>query len=120
MPNLQHTPALTPRARELRQNMTPQERKLWYCFLRTYPVRFLRQKVIDSYIADFYCHAARLVIELDGAPHFTEKGLENDSARTAWLNARGLQVLRFSNGEIERRFPQVCTAIDHIVQQRYR
>lgn len=114
----QHSPALTPRARELRRDMTPQERKLWYCFLRDYPVHFLRQKVIDYYIADFYCRAARLVVEIDGSQHITESGIAQDDARTAWLNQRGLYVLRLHNQEVEQDFTAVCTAIDYTVNQR--
>ena len=57
--------------------MTAEERHLWYDFLKSYPVRFLRQKVIDNYIVDFYCHSARLIIELDGSQHYEEKGMVN-------------------------------------------
>ena len=67
----QHNPKLTENAKELRKNMTKEEKHLWYDFLKTYPVRFLRQKVIDDYISDFYCHKARIVIELDGSQHYT-------------------------------------------------
>lgn len=61
---------LLSRARELRREMTPQERKLWYLFLRKYPVKFYKQRIIASFIADFYCPKARLVIELDGSQHY--------------------------------------------------
>ena len=57
-----HNTELTTNARALRKNMTKEERHLWYDFLKMYPVRFLRQKVIDNYIVDFYCHSARLII----------------------------------------------------------
>ena len=77
-----HNPQLTARAKSLRKNMTKEERHLWYDFLRTHPVRFLRQKVIDRYIVDFYCHEARLVIELDGSQHYEEKMLLKDLIRT--------------------------------------
>mgnify|MGYP005755516495 CR=1 FL=1 len=59
-----------PRAKELRKNMTPWERKLWYEFLRNYPLRFQRQKAVGDYIADFYCAKAGLVVELDGGGHY--------------------------------------------------
>lgn len=59
-------------AKNLRKNLTPWERKLWYDFLRTYPVRFQRQKTISNYIVDFYCARARLIIELDGGGHYEE------------------------------------------------
>ena len=61
--------------------MTKEERRLWYDFLRTYPVRFLRQKVIDNYIVDFYCHQARIIIELDGSQHYDEVGITKDKIR---------------------------------------
>ena len=77
-----HNPKLTENAKELRRNMTKEEKHLWYDFLKTYPVRFLRQKVIDDYIADFYCHKARLIIELDGSQHYTAYGLLKDRIRT--------------------------------------
>ncbi len=66
-----HNPKLTKNAKALRKNMTKEERHLWYDFLRSYPVRFLRQKVIDNYIVDFYCHDAQLIIELDGSQHYS-------------------------------------------------
>ena len=65
--NGKHNKALTPIARKLRKDMTREERHLWYDFLREYPIRFLRQKVIGSYVVDFYCAAAKLVVELDGS-----------------------------------------------------
>ena len=65
-----HNTKLTTNARTLRKHMTKEERHLWYDFLRKYPVRFLRQKVIDNYIVDFYCHDARIIIELDGSQHY--------------------------------------------------
>ena len=70
--NGKHNKALTPIARKLRKDMTREERHLWYDFLREYPIRFLRQKVIGSYVVDFYCAAAKLVVELDGAQHYEE------------------------------------------------
>ncbi|HQH64026.1 MAG TPA: DUF559 domain-containing protein, partial [Clostridiales bacterium] len=73
-----HNPELTNLARSLRKNMTKEERHLWYDYLRQYPVRFVRQKVIDSYIVDFYCHDARLIVELDGSQHYIDEGIEND------------------------------------------
>ena len=63
-------------ARNLRKNMTPWERKLWYCFLKAYPIRFQRQKPISHYIADFYCAKAKLIIELDGGGHYEKEAEE--------------------------------------------
>ena len=107
-------------ARNLRKNATPQENHLWYDFLRTYPVRFQRQKTIQNFIVDFYCHKARLVIELDGSQHYEEQGQAYDRERDAILSGLGLKVLRFSNAQIDREFSAVCAAIDHTVQERIR
>ncbi|GEM_PF-292930 len=98
-------------AKQLRKNMTPWERKLWYDFLRTYPVRFQRQKCIDNYIVDFYCASARLAIELDGGGHYEEQKIAEDEARTKVLTQYGITVLRFSNLDIDQHFPEVCDAI---------
>ena len=111
-----HNPALTANAKALRKNMTKEERHLWYDFLKDYPVRFLRQKVIDQYIADFYCHAARLVIELDGSQHYQETGMLHDRIRTERMEQRGLTVLRIPNNEIQHNFIGVCEYIDHWVK----
>lgn len=111
---------LIPRAKDLRKNATRQENHLWYDFLRAYPVRFQRQKTIRSFIVDFYCHRARLVIELDGSQHYEEQGLAYDRERDAILSALGLKVLRFSNTQIDREFSAVCAAIDITVQEQIR
>ena len=101
-----------PLAKALRKNMTPWERKLWYEFLRNYPLRFQRQKAIGNYIADFYCAKARLVIELDGSGHYTAEQAEKDSSRTSELQAMNLNVLRICNLDIDRNFRGVCEFID--------
>ena len=95
--SLPYKSTLISRAKELRKQATPQENHLWYDFLRSYPVRFQRQKTIDSFIADFYCHAAKLVIEIDGSQHYEQQGQAYDRERTAILEHYGLEVLRFSN-----------------------
>ena len=105
-----------PRAKELRKNMTPWERKLWYCFLRQYPVRFQRQKAIGNYIVDFYCAKAGLVLELDGGGHFTQEAQQNDRRRTAQLEQMNLKVLRISNLDVDRNFDGVCQWIDEAVK----
>lgn len=109
---------LTPRAQELRHDMTPQERKLWFEFLRSYPVKFYKQRVIEYYIADFYCARAKLVIELDGSQHYTEQGKCYDAERTAVLEGHGLMVLRFSNHEVSSNFEGVCAVIENAVRER--
>ena len=105
-----------PLAKALRKNMTPWERKLWYDFLRNYPVRFQRQKAIGNYIADFYCAKARLIIELDGGGHYTPEQARKDKQRTNDLNAMNLTVVRICNLDIDRNFCGVCEYIDHWVQ----
>ena len=105
-----------PLAKMLRKNMTPWERKLWYDFLRNYPVRFQRQKAIGNYIADFYCAKARLVIELDGGGHYTAEQAEKDAFRTKTLESMNLTVLRICNLDINHNFSGVCEYIDLIVK----
>ena len=97
--------------------MTKEERHLWYDFLRSYPVRFLRQKVIDNYIVDFYCHEARLIIELDGSQHYEEKGLLKDKIRTVKIENRNLTVIRIPNNEVNKNFRGVCEYIDLFVKE---
>ena len=105
-----------PLAKTLRKNMTPWERKLWYGFLRDYPVRFQRQKAIGNYIADFYCAKARLVVELDGGGHYTDEQSEKDSIRTKELEDMDLTVLRVCNLDVDRNFSGVCRCIDAAVK----
>ena len=102
-----HNTDLTSNARTLRKNMTKEERHLWYDFLKRYPVRFLRQKVIDNYIVDFYCHSARLVIEIDGSQHYEEKGLLKDKIRAKRIEQRDLTVIRIPNNEVNKNFEGV-------------
>ena len=104
-------------AKRLRKDMTPWERKLWYQFLRTYPVRFQRQKPIDSYIVDFYCASARLAIELNGSGHYEPDAMIKDEERTARLNLHHIKVLRFCNNDIMENFPGICDVIHAEVQQ---
>ena len=105
-----------PLAKVLRKNMTPWERKLWYDFLRYYPLRFQRQKAIGDYIADFYCAKARLVVELDGGGHYTAEQAEKDAIRTSALQSMNLTVLRICNLDIDRNFSGVCEHIDLTVK----
>ena len=109
---------LKDRSRELRKNMTRHEKHLWYDFLKDYPVKWYRQRSIDRFIVDFYCSKAKLIIELDGSQHYTEDGKEYDSIRTEILEEYELEVIRFSNTDIDRNFAYVCEAIDSKVQER--
>ena len=114
----EYNKTIIPRAKELRKNMTPQEKHIWYDFLDKYPVRFQRQKTISNFIADFYCAKAKLVIEIDGSQHYTENGLVYDAERTLILKDIGISVIRFSNREIENNFNNVCRMIDEAVKSR--
>ena len=106
-----------PLAKALRKNMTPWERKLWYDFLRNYPVRFQRQKAIGNYIADFYCAKARLVLELDGGGHYTAEQANKDDLRTKAFESMNLKVVRVCNLDIDRNFNGICEHIHLVVQQ---
>ncbi len=105
-------------AKELRRDMTPWERKLWYRFLKDYPVRFQRQKCIGHYIVDFYCFRAKLVVELDGGGHYDPESQQKDVIRTRALEQYGLKVIRFCNTDVDKNFYSVCTVIDEEVKGR--
>ncbi|MBR4049404.1 MAG: endonuclease domain-containing protein [Clostridia bacterium] len=105
-------------SRALRNNATQQENRLWYQFLRTYPVRFNRQRIIGNYIVDFYCDKAKLVVELDGSQHYQITGEAKDIERDKYLESLNLKVLRFSNADINKHFYEVCTVIDNTAKER--
>lgn len=111
-------PDMRKRAQTLRKNATKEENKLWYQYLRNYPVQWNRQKIIGGYIVDFYCKKANLVIELDGSQHFQPEAMKYDQARTKYLSGAGIQVVRFTNSDINLRFESVCKAIDLTVGER--
>ena len=108
---------LVPLAKQRRKEMTKEERHLWYDFLRSYSVRFSRQKVLGKYIADFYGAEAKLVIELDGSQHCQDSNIEKDAECTAFLGSYGLTVIRIPNNEVSRNFRGVCEHIDAAVKQ---
>ena len=118
--NYKHNKSLVPNAKNLRKNMTKEERHLWYDFLRTYPVKFLRQKILGKYIVDFYCAEAKLVVELDGSQHYEDNAMEYDRERTAYLEQFDVRVLRIPNNEVCRNFRGVCEYIELAVQQSIR
>ena len=105
-------------ARRLRREMTPHERKLWYPFLRKYPVKIYKQRIIGRFIVDFYCASAKLVIEVDGSQHYEPQGMTYDAERSAFLSSLELEVLRFSNRDIDREFYGVCEQIDITIQNQ--
>src|SRR3990170_4970827 len=98
-------------SQSLRRDPSAAERKLWYEFLRGLSIKFTRQKPLGHYIADFYCASERLVIEVDGDSHFTERGQQYDETRTAQLHAMGVRVMRVTNVEVMQDFEGVCAAI---------
>lgn len=105
-------------AQTLRRNMTKEEALLWYQYLCRSKFRFRRQYIIGNYIVDFYCHQAKLVIELDGSQHYTPNEQEYDQRRTAYLEQLGLRVIRYSNLDVLHRFRDVCEEIYKITEER--
>ncbi len=112
-----HNKELTEKAKFLRNNMTKEEKHLWYDYLRKCPVRFSRQKVLGKYIADFYSAEAKIVIELDGAQHFEEENRIYDEKRTEFLEQYNLKIIRIPNGEINTNFEGICRYIDKQIEQ---
>ena len=103
-------------ARSLRNNMTPQERKLWYLYLCAYRPRIYRQRPIGEYILDFYCAKAKLAIELDGGQHYDEADHEKyDAKRTEYLNDQNIKVIRIPNNQIDNNFTGVCEYVDKVI-----
>ena len=103
-------------AKNLRKNATKQENHLWYDFLKSYEIKFQRQRTIDNFIADFYCQKANLIIEIDGNQHYSIDGAKNDQFRTEKLELYGLTVIRFTNNQIDNDFYSVCEYIDETVK----
>ena len=113
--NEQYNEKLIPNAKELRKNMTKEERHLWYDFLKQLPVTVHRQKVLGRYIVDFYIASANVVIELDGSQHYENENVVKDRIRDNYLESLGCQVLRYSNADVNLRFANVCEDIyNHI------
>ncbi|WP_439637881.1 endonuclease domain-containing protein [Gloeomargarita lithophora] len=110
--HLPYNRELVPRARELRKNMTPAEKKIWYGYLRNFKFRVLRQRPIAHFIVDFYCPTLKLVIEIDGDSHFTDEGKAYDEERTQRLESYGLRVVRFTNQQILRELQSVCEQLN--------
>ena len=102
---------LTKRAQRQRRDPTPAEKKLWFEFLRDLPDKFTPQKPLGRYIADFYCAAKQLVIEVDGDSHYDDAGERYDARRTSALALDGVRVLRVSNLDVMQNFQGTCEAI---------
>ena len=114
---MERTKKRPPLSQTLRKNQTKEESLLWYNFLKKYPIQFRRQYVIGEYIVDFYCHKAKMVIELDGSGHYEPETIQKDKIRTEYLESLGLVVLRFTNIEVTKYFRAVCEKIDLTAQQ---
>ncbi|MBQ9965905.1 MAG: endonuclease domain-containing protein [Clostridia bacterium] len=112
-----HNKELVPFAKNLRKGMTKEEKHLWYDFLRTYPVKFLKQKILGKYIVDFYCAKAKIIIELDGSQHYEDDAILKDLERTKYLEQYGLKILRIPNNQLNQNFEGVCEYIDKEVKQ---
>lgn len=112
-----HNKDLVESAKFLRKNMTKEEKHLRYDFLRSYPIRFSRQKILGKYIADFYSSEAKIVIELDGSQHFEKENRIYDEKRTEFLKNYGLEIIRIPNSEINNNFAGICRYIDDKVKQ---
>jgi len=100
-------------ARELRKNMTDAERRLWSKIRRKQlkEIQFYRQKIIGDYIVDFYCPAAKLIVEIDGGQHYMEEHREKDEARDKYLKGLHFRVLRFSNRDVLKNIEGVIGEI---------
>ena len=106
-----YSKALVPNAQELRKNMTPEEKHLWYDFLKRLPVTVNRQKNIGNYIVDFYISCFSIVIEIDGRQHKLPEHRQSDKKRDDELRMLGNVVLRYTNEDIHERFNAVCKDI---------
>ncbi|MBR3290135.1 MAG: endonuclease domain-containing protein [Clostridia bacterium] len=113
--NQTNNPKLKTLSQNLRRRMTPEERHLWYDYLKSLPVTVNRQKVIGSYIADFYIASAKLIIELDGSQHYQTKGQASDLERDKYFSDLGLRVLRFSNADVNEHFDGMCEEIRKVL-----
>ena len=107
------------RAHELRESATDAERKLWASLRGSAleGLKFRRQQPFGPYILDFYCHELRLVIELDGGQHYEPKQLAHDAHRTAFLQDRGLRVIRFTNLDVLQNLEAVIEKLLEVVDR---
>ena len=103
--------SLVSNARTLRKNMTPEEKHLWYDFLKRLPYNVRRQHNIENYIVDFYIAEKKIVIEVDGVQHLLSEHKEADEQRDAVLSSWGIVVLRYSNDSIRNNFNAVVDDI---------
>ena len=110
-----YNPNLVKKAQELRKNMTPEERHLWYDLLKRLPLTVKRQHNIENFIVDFYIPKKKIVIEIDGIQHLEQEHFQNDQKRDEELSNWGITVLRYSNEDINKRFNRVANNILEIL-----
>ena len=120
MKNQDITHILVDRARYMRKEPTEEENKLWHLYLKKIKPRFTRQKIIGSYIVDFYCPKLKLVIEIDGVQHYLEENIEYEKRREAYLQNKGYKLLRFYNSDINRNLKNTETTIYYTCIERAR
>ena len=108
---------LVKNAQILRRNMTPEEKHLWYDFLKKLPITVNRQKNIDNYIIDFFISSKGIAIEIDGRQHYSKEGIEKDKIRTKYLNEIGIRVIRITNKQIDKDFNWICDYLDTEIQK---
>ena len=109
--NEDYNPKLKSFSQNLRKEMTKEEKHLWFDCLKQLPLTIKRQQIIGDYIVDFYCAKKKVVIELDGSQHYEKEGHNKDIERDAFLNNKGIKVLRYSNYDINKNFSAVCVDI---------
>ncbi len=114
-------PIIFERARKMRRHQTEAEIKLWEILQnkKMMGLRFKRQHPISNYIADFYCHKIKLVVEVDGKIHFTQERKEYDSNRTAEMERLGIEVMRFTNTQVLEHLDEVSAKIEAKCRELY-
>ena len=111
-----HNPKLTVNARNLRKDMTKEERRVWYDYIKHKPIKVLRQKVVENYILDFYYPPKKIAIELDGSQHYTADGMLKDEIRTEHIAQYGITVYRIPNNAVNWNFEGVCQYLDELFE----
>ncbi|MBR3805804.1 MAG: DUF559 domain-containing protein [Clostridia bacterium] len=109
---------LTYNSQQLRKNMTPEEKHIWYDFLKKLPVTVNRQRKIGCYIVDFYISKLIIVIEIDGSQHYEPDNKLLDKKRDSYLRAFGILVLRYTNFDVHDNFDGVCRDIEKHIRAR--
>jgi len=108
-------------AKALRYNMTPAENTLWSSLGLRFPnIKFRRQHALGQYIADFYCHQHKLVIEIDGSIHSLPEVIQNDFEKQQFLEEQGLKVLRFTNNQVFNNLEQILESINKNISSPFR